>query len=190
MACENNCFEYGCTCAIIFSTTSNQLNINFYFEQEEQRVIIKKNVNDVQASHQNIHEKFEYHKKDLLGYDEAKLIKFSHYSIPPGKSNYPYHYHTQNEEVFYILSGNGIVKTPKGDISISEGDVIYFPSDETGAHKLTNTSDSEMLVYLDVDTKIRPDVCIYPETNKIGIYGDKIRQIHKMDKGIDYYEGE
>jgi len=153
-------------------------------------VIIKRNINDIQASHQNTHERFEYHKKDLVMYDEAKWMKLSHYSIPPGKSNYPYHYHAQNEEIFYILSGNGIVKTPKGDVAVSEGDVIYFPPDESGAHRLTNTSDSEMLIYLDVDTKHRPDVCLYPETNKIGIYGDGIRQIHKTDKCIDYYDGE
>ena len=81
-------------------------------------------------------------------------------------------------------------KTPEGDVSVSEGDVIYFPSDASGAHKLMNTSDSEMLIYLDVDTKHRPDVCLYPESNKIGIYGDGIRQIHKTDKCIDYYDGE
>ena len=153
-------------------------------------MIVKKNINDVHESHQNIHEKFEYFKKDLIKYDEAKWIKLSHYTIPPGKSNYPYHYHAQNEEIFYILSGNGVVKTPKGDISVSAGDVIYFPSNEAGAHKLTNTSNSEMLIYLDVDTKNQPDVCLYPESNKIGIYSNEIRQIHKIDENVDYYYGE
>lgn len=26
------------------------------------------------------------------------------YDIPPGKSNYPYHYHEQDTEIFYIIA--------------------------------------------------------------------------------------
>ena len=97
-------------------------------------MIIKRNIKSHQEHHQNSHEKFEYHKKDLIKHDEARQFKISHYTIPPGKSNYPYHYHVQNEEAFYILSGEGTLKTPDGDIPVSEGDIIYFPPDETGAH--------------------------------------------------------
>ena len=34
------------------------------------------------------------------------------YTIPPGKVNFPYHYHTVNEEVFHIMSGQGTLRTP------------------------------------------------------------------------------
>ena len=51
------------------------------------------------------------------------------YEIPPGKVAYPYHYHTKDEELFYILSGCGTLKTPQGDRVITAGEMLFFPSD-------------------------------------------------------------
>ena len=59
------------------------------------------------------------------------------YTLQPGKANYPYHYHTANEEVFYIISGQGTLKTSEGDRTVSEGDVIVMPAHENGAHRLS-----------------------------------------------------
>ena len=153
-------------------------------------MIIKRNIDDIQDYHQNKHKNFEYYKKDLIKQSETKKCKIAYYTIPPKKSNYPYHHHLQSEEIFYILSGEGLVKTPDGDISVSTGDVIYFPANEEGSHKLTNISDSEMLIYLDFDTHDSVDVCFYPEKNKIGVWGDGWGQVHKIDARIDYYDGE
>ena len=35
--------------------------------------------------------------------------------VEPGKHAYGYHYHEENEEVFYIISGKATVKTEKGE---------------------------------------------------------------------------
>jgi len=48
------------------------------------------------------------------------------YTLQPGKANYPYHYHTGAEEVFYIISGHGTLKTPEGEQNVSEGDVVVM----------------------------------------------------------------
>jgi len=36
----------------------------------------------------------------------------------------------KNEEVFYIISGEGILETPEGNITISAGDTIICPASE------------------------------------------------------------
>jgi len=111
------------------------------------------------------------------------------YEIPPGKSAYPYHYHTQNEECFYILSGSGSLRTPEGERPVQAGEFLFFPAGEQGAHKLTNTGDVN-LVYLDYDAEHEIDVAFYPDSGKIGIWGMGINQVYKTEDQVGYYEGE
>ena len=113
----------------------------------------------------------------------------SYYILHPGKSNYPYHQHTGNEEVFYIISGTAILKTPKSDIEVSEGDVIVMPANENGAHMLTNHS-NEPLLYLDVHTVSSPEVVIYPNTGKLRIMTGAMQKSFKMDSEVNYLDGE
>ena len=85
--------------------------------------------------------------------------------VEPGKHAYGYHYHEEYEEVFYIISGKATVKTEKGDIHLNAGDIICFPADVSGSHVISNPSETEKLIYLDVGTANRPDVVHFTGTN-------------------------
>ena len=146
-------------------------------------------IKDVPSQHRK-HNNFEYYRRDLVPLGGAEQCTVSVYEVPPGKSAVPYHYHLKNEEAFYILSGSGSLKTPDGYKDISAGDFLFFPANEKGAHKLTNTSENEMLIYLDFDTYNDLEVAVYPDSNKIGVWGKNIRKIFKADQAVDYYEGE
>ena len=113
---------------------------------------------------------YEYTRYSALPKGCAQHGAVAFYELPPGKSNYPYHYHMTSEETFYIISGTGILKTPDGDTEVHAGDLLFFPAGERGAHKLTNASDCASLVYIDFDTTADPDVCIYPDSGKVGVY--------------------
>ena len=121
-------------------------------------------------------------------HDARSLVRV--YEILPGKSAYPYHYHLKNEETFFILRGEGILRTPEGEQTVRPGDLIFFPAGEAGAHKLTNTSESANLVYLDFDVIHDLDVTIYPDSGKLGIWGMDTNKIYRMDDDVDYYENE
>lgn len=111
------------------------------------------------------------------------------YEIAPGKSNYPYHYHEQDMEIFYITEGTGCLTTPEGDRRIQKGDLILCPPCKRGAHRITNTSENEKLCYLEFDTLHKPEVIHYPETGKIGIIGsDGGNLFYREDNTIGYYE--
>ena len=127
------------------------------------------NAERVNPGHES-HEGYEYYKRNLLP-GEGRGCKVSQYDIPPGKSVYPYHFHARTEETFYILSGRGLLRTPDGEREVAAGDLLYFPSCPDGAHKLTNVSDDEMLIYLDFDVIHDFDVMVYPDSNKLGIFG-------------------
>jgi uncharacterized cupin superfamily protein len=140
--------------------------------------------------HKSEHEGYEYFRRDLVPPGRAHQCAVSIYEIPPGKSAYPYHYHVKNEESFYILSGTGALRTHSGERTVSAGDFMFFPANEKGAHKLTNASDTEMLVYIDFDTRNDLDVCLYPDSGKVGIWGKGVNQVHKVGNQVDYFLDE
>lgn len=148
------------------------------------------NAEKLTGKHQNIHEGYEYFKKVILSGQNGDKCNVSIYEIPPGKSAYPYHYHFQSVEVFYIISGIGVLRTPDGEINIAAGDILAFSACEAGAHKLTNASETEMLVYIDFDTYHSPEISFMPDSNKLVVYGQGIRKVVKNGVETDYYEGE
>lgn len=98
--------------------------------------------------------------------------------------------HMKNEESFYVISGKGILKTPLEDKMVSAGDFLFFPTNEKGAHKLTNTSEIELLIYLDFDTYNDIDVTLYPDSGKIGVWGENINRLYRVNDQVDYYKDE
>jgi len=141
-------------------------------------------------SHKCKHEGYEYVRRKFVPFGGAEHTLVSVYEIPPGKAAYPYHYHYKNEETFYIISGTGILKTPEGERSVGAGELLFFPAGPEGAHKLTNSSESEALVYLDFDVVHELDIAMYPDSGKIGVWGMGINKIFPQSAHVDYYEGE
>lgn len=149
------------------------------------------NIDQIEPKHVASHENYEFDRYEVRGLSHEGKCTVAFYSLCPGKYNFPYHYHTANEEVFYIISGQGLLETPTGEIAVKGGDVITFPPCKEGAHRLKNTSENEMLVYLDVDTNQSPDVVIYPRTNKVGLFvKGEFSQFYRQETNVPYYEGE
>ena len=146
-------------------------------------------IDDLPRKHKAGAEGYEFDRRDFLEVHEARsLVRV--YEVPPGKSAYPYHYHLKNEETFFILKGQGLLRTEEGERTVRAGDLLFFPAGENGAHKLTNTSETEPLVYLDFDIVNDLDVTIYPDSGKIGIWGKDTNRVYRLNDDVPYYEGE
>ncbi len=152
--------------------------------------VIFASAKDSEVMHRDDHPGYEFYRHDLVPTQKAEMCTMGLYEVPPGKSAYPYHYHLKNEEVFYIISGKGLLRTPKGERVVGPGESVFFPTGEAGAHKITNISDTETLVYLDFDVRHDLDVCLYPDSGKVGIWGRGVRELHKVDAQVGYYDGE
>ena len=119
--------------------------------------------------------------KPVIPRDEVGKCSVSFVELEPGNYAYGYHYHEANEEVFYIISGTGIVRTPKGEITVNAGDAITFPAGEVGAHVIRNGSETEKLVYIDFGAVTVPEIVHLPDFGKLmvisqngmGIYDEK-----------------
>jgi uncharacterized cupin superfamily protein len=124
----------------------------------------------------------------------ANKLGYSVYAVPPGKTAFPFHAHYTNEEMIYILEGEGIARIGKDEIQVSAETFIAFPPGTESSHQLINTSKSD-LRYLCVSTMQYPDLTEYPDANKVGALATSaneagFRAFYRKDSNVDYYEGE
>ena len=126
----------------------------------------------------------------------AQKLGYSFFSVPPGKSAFPYHTHTTNEEMIYVVEGRGILRLGKDEIEVTAGTVVACPPGTESPHQLINTGNRE-LRYLVVSTMEYPDLSEYPDSNKVGAYataalGKQVgfRALFVKDQQVGYYEGE
>jgi len=113
----------------------------------------------------------EFTVKPVIPSEDSIKCSVNFVEIAPGNYAYGYHYHEANEEVFYIISGTGIVRTPKGEIIVKTGDAITFPSGPEGAHVIRNGSETEKLVYIDFGAVTVPEIVHLPDFGKIMVVG-------------------
>jgi len=126
----------------------------------------------------------------------AQKLGYSFFTVPPGKTAFPYHTHTGNEEMIYILAGDGMLRFGKEEIAVGSGTVIACPPGGEYPHQLINTGDQEIR-YLVVSTMEYPDISAYPDSNKIGAYATSagrpqtgFRALYVRDRNVNYYDGE
>lgn len=120
--------------------------------------------------------------------------------VPPGKKAWPYHAHYVNEEMFFILAGEGLLRINQKEYLLSSGDLVSIPPGPEYAHQIINTHDSEELTYLAISTMEEPDVILFPDSNKVTVIagtppgGDpEQRSLHfttRLDDVVDEWEGE
>ncbi len=144
----------------------------------------------VECIHKSEHPGYESKRRVIVGKEDSEHFDVTVYEVPPGKAAVPYHYHMRNEEVFFILSGTGLLKSPEGERTVTAGDFLYFPNNEKGAHKITNVSETEPLVYADFDIRFEPEIAFYPDSDKVGVFGKGKRLIFPVSKQVGYYDGE
>jgi uncharacterized cupin superfamily protein len=139
-------------------------------EEQNMKELTVKNRNTVTGETRN-RDGNQFTIKPVIGSDETDKCRVNFIEVEPGNYAFGYHYHEMSEEVFYIISGIGIVRTPDGDITVKAGDAITFPTGNKGAHVIRNGSDTEKLVYIDFDTVNIPDIVHFPDTKQIMVVG-------------------
>lgn len=151
--------------------------------------VLHAQIESLERKHVDDHSGYEFYRRRLMDRGDSGRCLVSVYEIPPGKSAYPYHYHLKDEEVFYIISGEGTLRTPGGERTVRAGELIFFPAGEGGAHKLTNTG-RETLTYIDFDAVNDLDVAVYPDSGKLGVWGMDVNQVFRRKDEVEYFDGE
>ncbi|WP_251328715.1 cupin domain-containing protein [Haloplanus pelagicus] len=143
-------------------------------------------------------EETSFRRKRLATAAGGEELGCSLYELPPGKKSWPFHFHTGNEEAIYVLAGAGQLRTADGVESLDAGDYVAFPTGAEGAHRVVNDGD-DPLRYLALSTMNDPDLTVYPDSEKIGVYagaapgGDDPRTVdgyYRRDDDVDYWLDE
>ena len=155
--------------------------------------------NDLGWSEQFRGEQFGFRRKQLGRAAGGEKLGCSLYEVPPGRKAWPYHYHLANEEAVYVVHGSGTLRIGEEEVEVREGDYVALPVGEERAHQMTNTSDG-VLGYLCFSTMVEPDVFVYPDSNKVGLFAGAApggpkeeRTLSKFLRGdaeVGYWEGE
>jgi uncharacterized cupin superfamily protein len=154
---------------------------------------------DLEWDEQSHGAKFGYRRKQLGSAAGGEKLGCSLYEVPPGRRAFPYHRHLANEEAIYVLEGSGTLRLGGEEIWVSEGDYVALPARAEAAHQLINSSEA-VLRYLCFSTMVEPDVIVYPDSGKVGIFGGAapggpkekrtLSKFLRSDAEVGYYDGE
>jgi uncharacterized cupin superfamily protein len=154
-------------------------------------------VDEVEWAEGNSHgTRFASRNKRLGALSGGKSLGCSLYEVPPGRRAFPMHAHLANEEAIYVLEGEGTLRIGDREVPVRAGDYVAFLPGTSHAHQLVNTS-SAPIRYLCMSTMRAPEVALYTDSNKLGVWGtppEPTRLLFKRSSGggtlADYYDGE
>ena len=109
--------------------------------------------------------------------------------LAPGKRSCPYHYHLAQEEMFVILQGSGSLRVAGEVLPVRAGDVVMIPAGPAYPHQFINTSDAPMH-YLSISTQEWPEICVYPDSGKVGASAPGHKLMQRPATNLDYWDGE
>jgi uncharacterized cupin superfamily protein len=152
------------------------------------------NVDELTLHHFSEGTKFECSAERVGPLIGAKDLGYAYDIVPPGKSACPFHSHYMEEEMFFIVRGTGKLRYGDESRPIRAGDFIACPTGgaET-AHQIINDSDAE-LAYISVSTKSNAEICLYPDSKKIGANAGpmdkRLRHMTMASATVDYWKDE
>lgn len=113
-----------------------------------------------------------------LGVNLSRLAK--------GHIGCPFHYHLREDEVFYVISGRGVLRYGDELYDLEPGDCVSCPAGTKLAHQIANPYDED-LVYLGIGLNDPHEVCVYPDSGKVMVRG--LRRVGYLEEA-PYMAGE
>ncbi|KPU83735.1 hypothetical protein JI58_07670 [Marinosulfonomonas sp. PRT-SC04] len=94
----------------------------------------------------------------------AGLTQFGAYieKLLPGGMSSQRHWHENEDEFIYMLSGELVLVENDGEHIVTEGMAVGWKAGDANAHHLINRSDAPA-TYLIVGTRADSDICHYPD---------------------------
>lgn len=126
----------------------------------------------------------------------ARQLGYNLTVLPPGKAQCPFHSHHGEEEMFFILEGEGELRFGSQRYPLRAHDIIACPTGGAEvAHQIINTGTTTMR-YLAVSNVADLDACEYPDSQKVlvvaGRRGEplRLRKMIRAEATVDYYDRE
>jgi uncharacterized cupin superfamily protein len=124
----------------------------------------------------------------LLG---ARKLGYQLFEVPPGNFATAMHMHTDEEELYVVFDGEGMIRFPFGEYPIRKGDMIAMPIGDHGTHRIHNTGKVPMIV-LALANNATDDCVYYPDSDKL-LYSRHVKRRMVSGNGgvdLDAWSGE
>ena len=106
---------------------------------------------------------------DLAG---LKNLGFHIIEVEPGYESTEFHFHHNEEECCYVLSGEATITIGKEEYLVGTGDFVGYPA-EGEAHTMKNTGESTLICII-AGQRLESDIVDYPNLNKrLYCHGEK-----------------
>lgn len=143
-------------------------------------------ISDVPRTQWSAGKKFGGTYRQLGKFGRSERFGVNLEEIPPGKWNSTFHWHSHEEEHFYIIEGEALFRIGRNRVKVRAGDYVVFPPNGRAAHALQNTG-KRILKYVVIGTRENGDVCVYPDSGKIAV--GPLKKVGRF-KATDYWDGE
>lgn len=157
--------------------------------RQDLRGALVRNVAEVALERQQREPLYDTRCGSVTNREVARKLGAGYDELEPGRRGCPYHYHLAQEEMFVILEGEGTLRVAGEMIPVRAGDVITIPPGPEYPHQILNTSGA-LLKYLSISTQERPELCVYPDSGKVGAFHHGIRLLQRPEANLDYWDGE
>ena len=121
----------------------------------------------------------------LLYSDAGGLTQYGAYveTLQPGAGSSEGHWHEEEDEFLYVISGEATVVEADGAHPLGPGDAACWPAGEANAHQVVNRSGAPC-TYLIFGTRMARDVVHYPESGRVlRDFEDGTWRMHRTDDG-------
>jgi uncharacterized cupin superfamily protein len=100
--------------------------------------------------------------------DAGGLTQFGAYvqTLEPGARSSDRHWHEEEDEFLYVISGEATVVEEDGAHTLCPGDAACWPAGVANAHQVVNRSGAPC-TYLIFGTRMARDVVHYPDTGRV-----------------------
>src|SRR5262245_47358562 len=138
-------------------------------------------------------------RKKLAAAAGGRELGASLYRMGAGAKPWPRHAHLANEEAIFVLAGEGELRIGERSVPLRAGDYVALPAGLATAHQIRNPGGAE-LVFLCISTMRAPDIIVYPDSAKVGIFAgaapggppeqSTLRKFLALSPEVDYWQGE
>jgi uncharacterized cupin superfamily protein len=101
-------------------------------------------------------------RRQMLWRPDGARMGATLHELAPGAPESRMHMHFGAEEMFFVLEGSPLLRTPQGEEPLGPGDVVFCPEGRAGAHTFSNPTDQPVRL-LAISAGSFPDVVAYPE---------------------------
>jgi uncharacterized cupin superfamily protein len=100
--------------------------------------------------------------------DAAGLTQFgvNLCTLPPGAWSSQRHWHTTEDELIYVVSGEVVLVTDAGEEILRAGDSAGFKAGDKDGHHFQNRSSTDAVI-LEIGTRIEGDAAYYPDIDLV-----------------------